>query len=288
MKFAFIDAQKAHYEVRMMCRVLAVSPAGYYAWRKRPRSKRAVDNEQLTERVRRAFVANRESYGSPRITRELRATGVKVGRHRVARLMRVARLRVSLRRRWVVRTTDSRHSQPIAPNLLQREFCVEQPNRVWAGDITYLPTRDGWLYLAVVLDLYSRKVVGWSMSANIDGQLTLDALKMALARRRPAAGLLHHSDRGVQYAAGDYRQLLADHGLRASMSGKRNCWDNAVVESFFGTLKAELLRGVAFTGRSEARAQVFEYIEVFYNRRRRHSFLDYLSPEEYERTVKVA
>jgi len=288
VRFAAIDAEKARYDIRMMCRVLAVSPAGYYAWRSRPKSKRAVENEQLTERVKRAFVASRQTYGSPRITHELRAEGIRVGRHRVARLMRQSLLRATLRRRWAVRTTDSRHSQPIAPNLLAREFRVEQPNRVWAGDITYLPTREGWLYLAVVLDLCSRKVVGWSMSANIDGLLTLDALKMAIARRRPAAGLLHHSDRGVQYAAGDYRQVLADNGMRPSMSGKRNCWDNAVVESFFGTLKTELLRGVAFPGRSEARAQVFEYIEVFYNRRRRHSFLDYRSPEEYERTCRAA
>jgi len=287
VKFGFIRAQKAHHAVRTMCRVLEVSRSGFYAWSTRAASERSVEDSRLMAEIQVVFDEHKARYGSPRITRELRASGVRVGRHRVRRLMRLGSLKARQPRRFV-RTTDSRHAHPVAPNLLNRQFTVEAPNRFWAADITYLPTRQGWLYLAVVLDLYSRAVVGWSMSTRIDQKLTLDALDSALIRRTPAPGLIAHSDQGVQYAGLDYQQLLRSRGAVCSMSRKGNCWDNAVVESFFGTLKNELLDSAAFDSQQTAQTLVFEYIETYYNRRRRHSTLDYLSPLEYERENRAA
>ncbi|HEX8953837.1 MAG TPA: IS3 family transposase [Polyangia bacterium] len=281
MRFGFIRVQKAFHAVRTLCRVLEVSRSGFYAWCRRPASQRAVDDSRLVADVAAIFDDNKRRYGSQRITRELRDSGVRVGRHRVRRLMHQLGLRARRRRRWV-RTTDSRHSHPIAANLLARNFSVDAPNRAWVADITYVPTKMGWLYLAVVIDLFSRAVVGWSMSRRIDGKLTLDALDAALLRRRVEPGLIAHSDRGTQYAATDYQQRLQQHGMLCSMSRKGNCWDNAVAESFFATLKIELLGDDVFADQATAQKLVFEYIETYYNRCRRHSTLGYVTPAAYE------
>jgi putative transposase len=281
VKFGFIRVQKAFHAVKTLCRVLEVSRSGFYAWCRRPASQRAIEDSRLVAEVAAIFDENKRRYGSQRITCELRDDGVRVGRHRVRRLMHQLGLRARRRRRWV-RTTDSRHPHPIAPNLLARNFTVDAPNRAWVADITYLPTKMGWLYLAVVIDLFSRAVVGWSMSRRIDGKLTLDALDAALLRRRVEPGLIVHSDRGTQYAATGYQQRLQQRGMICSMSRKGDCWDNAVVESFFATLKIELLGDDVFADQATAQKLVFEYIETYYNRHRRHSTLGYVSPAAYE------
>ena len=270
-----------------LCRVLDVSRSGFYAWSKRPPSKRTVEDSLLAARIQTVFDEHKSRYGSIRIVRELKAEDVTVGRHRARKIMRLTNLKARQPRGWK-RTTDSRHGYPVAPNLLNREFTVAAPNRAWVSDITYLPTREGWLYLAVVIDLYSRSVVGWSMRHRIDQKLTLDALDAALTKRRPAPGLIAHSDQGVQYAAANYQTRLRAHGALCSMSRKGNCWDNAVAESFFATLKGELLGDAAFEDRLTANRLVFEYIEAYYNRRRRHSTLDYVSPADYETMQKSA
>jgi transposase InsO family protein len=268
-----------------MCRALGVSRAGYYASAKRAASARRQRDEQLRVQIRAVHQQSRRTYGSPRIHAELREQGERCGRKRVARLMREVGLRVKVSRRFRPQTTDSRHSYPIAENVLARRFAVAEiatTNRVWAGDITYIPTREGWLYLAVILDLASRKVVGWSMQATLSAGLAVAALQMALEARCPNGGLVHHSDRGVQYAAFDYQQLLARRQFVASMSRRANCYDNAVVESFFATLEWELIERSNWHTRDEARLAIFEYIECWYNPKRRHSSLGYLSPVEYE------
>jgi putative transposase len=285
VRYACIRRHQGAYAVALMCRVLKVSPSGYYAWGRRPASVRARADARLTTEIRVAHATSRRTYGSPRVHAELRAHGVRCGRKRVARLMRVDGLAGKRRRRRRPMTTDSRHAQPVAPNVLARRFAVEEiaaVDRVWAGDITYLPTREGWLYLAVVLDLASRRVIGWAMRATLERALTLSALQMALAHRRPSRGVLHHSDRGSQYACGDYQALLAQHGLMCSMSKRGDCFDNAVAESFFATLEVELVAGADWQTPEEASAVVFEYIEVWYNRQRRHSSLGYVSPVQYE------
>jgi transposase InsO family protein len=282
VKFDAIEAEKANYSVALMCRVLEVSRAGYYASRGRPESHRAKANRQLSTKIHAVYETSRRTYGSPRVYLELRGGGHEAGRHRVARLMRREGLVARKKKRFRV-TTQSNHSEPIARNVLARNFEVKKPNQVWVGDITYLPTADGWLYLAVLLDLHSRAVVGWAMSEYLDASLALAALRMALERRQPAPGLVHHSDRGVQYACEAYRGALAANGLVPSMSRKGNCWDNAPAESFFGTLKVELVGDRVFPSRAVARTEVFEYVEAFYNRTRRHSSLGYASPAEFER-----
>ncbi len=284
MKFDAIEAEKANYPVALMCRVLEVSRSGYYASRGRPESSRTKANRELAAKIHEVYDASRRTYGSPRVYAELRVEGHEVGRHRVARLMRREGLVARKKRRFRV-TTQSNHCEPVARNILARDFDVKEPNRVWAGDITYLPTAEGWLYLAILLDLCSRAVVGWAMSEELDASVALAALRMALERRRPAAGLVHHSDRGVQYASESYRAALAANGLIPSMSRKGNCWDNAPAESFFGTLKVELVDDRVFPSRTVARTEVFEYLEVFYNRTRRHSALGYVSPTEFEKLI---
>lgn len=284
MKFSFIHAKKASLPVAAMCRALGVSRSGYYAWAERPESARSRSDRELTAEVAVIHQESHRRYGSPRVHQELRARGRHVSAKRVARLMRQEGLRARARRRFV-RTTDSAHSHPVAPNTLARDFLPPEPNCTWAGDITYVWTGEGWLYLAVVLDLFSRRVVGWAMSDTIDRQLVLSALDMALLGRPAPA--LHHSDRGSQYASEDYRRLLEERGIACSMSRKGNCWDNAVVESFFSSLKLELVYERSFATREEAKRALFEYIEVFYNRRRRHSALGYVSPAEYERAAEV-
>jgi len=267
--------------VRLMCRLLAVSPAGYYAWLTRAESRHTTENRGLVAAIRVIHAESRRTYGSPRVHATLWAQGQRVSPHRVARLMRASGIRAKTVKTWRA-TTDSAHTHPVVPNTLNRQFAVAAPNRVWAGDITYIWTTEGWLYLAVVLDLYSRRVIAWGMGSRLTQELARAALTMALEHRRPARGVVHHTDRGSQYAATGYRALLADHGLTASMSRRGNCWDNAVVESFFHTLKTEHVYHQRYRTREEARQDIFEWIEVFYNRVRRHSTLGYCSPAEFE------
>ncbi|WP_213044179.1 IS3 family transposase [Nitrospira defluvii] len=287
MRYRVIQEHDRRYPIRLMCRALAVSAAGYYAWRIRPESARSVSDRTTLSVIRVIHRESRETYGSPRIWKALVTQGHRIGEHRVARLMRQDGIRAKTVTKWRA-TTQSQHRFPVAANTLERAFTVEAPNRVWAGDITYVWTLEGWLYLAVLLDLYSRRVVGWAMSQRITVELTEQALTMALAKRAPTAGLLHHSDRGSQYAATSYQRVLDEYGLIPSMSRKGNCWDNACVESFFGTLKRELVYQRQYATRSEATQDIFEYIEVFYNRQRRHSTLGYHSPAEYEARAAVA
>jgi transposase InsO family protein len=282
VRFAFIEAEKAVFPITQSCAVLGVSRAGFYAWRGRSLGERAAADQRLAVEVAAIHTESQRRYGSPRVHRELRARGQHVGRKRVARLMRRQGLRARVPRRFRT-TTDSRHTLPIAPNILARRFEAAAPNRVWVTDITYLWTLEGWLYLVVILDLFSRRVVGWAMSERLTRHLALDALTMALTHRQPAHGLVHHSDRGSQYASHEYRRLLAAHGIVCSMSRRGDCWDNAVAESFFSTLKLELVYESAWRTRAEARAAVFDYVEVFYNGTRLHSSLDYLSPVAFER-----
>jgi transposase InsO family protein len=281
MIYRFIEAHRRQYPVTVMCRVLDVSISGYYAWRGRPESQRSHANQELIELIRAAYKRGRGTYGSPRVHRELVAQGVACSMNRVARLMRAAGIRGRRRPKFRV-TTDSRHKLPVAENKLARSFSIAEVNKVWTADLTYIWTAEGWLYLAVVMDLCSRRIVGWAMDSRMTTSLVLDALDMALLRHRPLAGLLHHSDRGSQYASKAYQTLLGRHGMVASMSRKGDCWDNAPTESFFSTIKTELIHDKIYLTRAAARREVFEYIEVFYNRIRRHSALDYVSPAEFE------
>ena len=283
MRYACVARHLGEYPLRLMCRVLEVSPAGYYASRRRSPSARAIADERLLLNVRIEHAASDGTYGAPRIQRELADQGVRVSTKRVARLMREDGVVARPRRRGV-HTTDSTHAHPIAPNLLERRFDVNgvRMNQVWVSDITYVPTDQGWLFLAVVLDLASRRVVGWSMRESLEAEGARAALRMAAERRRPPAGLIHHSDRGAQYACGTYQAELARHGMQASMSRKGDCWDNAVAESFFATLEHELIMRRHWATRREARQAIFRYIEGWYNLKRRHSTLGYLSPAIYE------
>jgi putative transposase len=276
-----VSAEKANFEVRVMCRVLGLAPSAYYDWERHQRSKRALRDDELLERIGRIFARFRGRYGAPRVRRELSAEGQSVSRKRVARLMRQAGLRAKGRRKYKA-TTDSTHSLPVAPNLLARDFHADRPDAVWVSDITYIWTRQGWMYLAVIIDLYSRRVVGWSLAERMTASLVCDALDAAVSRRRPNAGLTFHSDRGSQYASAVFRRRLWRHQMRQSMSRRANCWDNAVAESFFATLKKELVRDYTFDSREQARAELFEYIEVFYNRQRAHSLLGYETPQAFE------
>jgi len=284
VRFAFINDHRAAWPVAVQCRVLAVSRAGFYAWLERPESARAAARRELTDAIRVAHAECRAVYGSPRITVELAARGGPTAcENTVARAMRDAGIAARRRRRLVPRTTDSTHANPVAPNVLGRDFAADLPDRKWACDITYVRTTDdGWLYVAAVMDLCSRRIVGWAMADHMRAELCLDALGMALDARRPGAGLLHHSDRGVQYTCGGYRAALAEHGVACSMSRTGDCWDNAAMESFWATLKRELVDGQEYATHAEARASIFEYVEVFYNRTRRHSALGYVSPEQFE------
>ena len=265
-----------------MCHVLEVSENGYYNWRKRGKSQRKQDDEQLTERIKDAYDDNRGVYGSPRIYAELKEQGIPCGRKRIARLMREKGISAG-RKRQKARTTDSSHDSPIAPNLLKRDFTADAPNKKWLTDMTFIATREGWLYLAGVLDAYSRKLIGWAMGKEHDAELVKEALRMALIQRQPGAGLVHHSDRGSEYASKSYQGLLHQHNIQISMSRKGDCYDNAPMESFGVTLKEEGVGKVIFQSRKEAKTAIFDYIEVFYNRKRRHSSLGYLSPVDFEK-----
>ena len=279
MRYAFIEAHRSQYGIGVMCSVLEVSRSGYYAWRGRPESRRSREDRRLTVEIRSVFRRNRQTYGSPRVHRALREMGICISRKRIARLMRSSGL-VAMKARRFRRTTHAVEAHEKAPNILDRAFTAAAPDRVWAGDITYLWTREGWLYLAVVLDLFSRRVVGWAVSDRLQDDLALEALQRALHERHAGAGLIHHSDRGCQYTSLRYRRLLERSSVTTSMSRKGDCWDNAVVESFFATLKVEL--GDSFSSRPAARRALFDYIEVFYNRQRMHSSLGFVSPAEAE------
>lgn len=286
MRYGFIEAEKACYPVRVLCRALQVSRAGFYAWRRRPESRRAREDRRLRLLVREAHERGRKTYGSPRVHRELLAQGIANSRKRVVRLMQEEGL-VGRPRRRFKHTTDSHHDQPVAPNLLDRQFAAAAPNQRWVGDTTELLVGEARakLYLAAILDLYSRFVVGWAVSAVNDRHLVIKALDMALRRRCPEEGLLHHSVRGSPYASEEYQKVLAANGITCSMSRRGNCIDNAAMESWFSTLKSEL--GEHFESYASAKEELFDYIEVFYNQQRRHSAIDYVSPAEYERNERM-
>ena len=265
-----------------MCEIYQVSRSGYYAWASRPKSKRENERAELLKHIEKIFGEFKSRYGAIRICWELSRRGIKTNRKRVAALMKISGLVAKHRRRYKV-TTDSSHSHPIAPNILNRDFSVGLPDMTWLSDITYIQTDEGWLYLAATMDLYQRKIVGWSMDRSMTRRLVCDALEMGIKRSNPGKGLLHHSDRGVQYASKDFRKMLEKHGMICSMSRKGDCWDNAPMESFFHTLKTELVNYSRFKTREEAKRAIYEYIEIFYNRKRLHSSLGYLSPEEFEK-----
>ncbi|OIQ92629.1 IS2 transposase TnpB [mine drainage metagenome] len=281
MKYAWIDGQRSCYGLDVMCGVLNISVSGYRAWKRggRPNRKRLTDTQMLTL-IRAIHAELRGAYGSPRMVVELRGRGFPASKGRVERLMRDHGIHARHKRRYKV-TTDSKHHLPVAPNLLDRNFTPVAPNQVWTADITYLWTDEGWLYLAIVLDLFNREVVGWSLKPRMTADIVTDALTMAWFRRRPAAGLMHHSDRGSQYASHAFQAKLKEYGMTCSMSRKGNCWDNAPTESWFNSFKNERVHGLRYETREEMTAESFEYIEVFYNRKRRHSTLGYKSPEKY-------
>jgi transposase InsO family protein len=282
MSFRFIEDHRDTYPVRLMCAVLEVSPAGYYAWRERPLSARAASNSTLLAEIRQVHHDSGQRYGSPRVHAALRTQGRGASRGRIERLMRRYGIRAIMARPRRVRTTDSRHDLPIAPNLIARDFTAAAPNRVWLADITYIPTAEGWLYLAAVMDLFSRKIVGWAMRDHMRVELVSSALTMAVRQQRPGAGLIHHSDRGVQYASHEYRAALAAADVTASMSRKADCYDNAPMESFFHTLKTELVHHHQYQTCAEAQRDIFAFIEGFYNRTRLHSAIGYIAPTEME------
>jgi putative transposase len=285
MRFAWIKQHRDGFELALLCEALNVSRSGYYAWLKRPVSPQTKRREELVEQIREVHDQSRRIYGSPRVHAELADRKVSVCVNTVARLMKQAGLQSKIKRRFVVHTTDSNHDEPVAANVLDRQFAAQTPNCKWCCDITYVPTDEGFLYLAAVIDLCSRRIVGWSMQDHLGSDLCLEAMSMALTHRRPGEGLLHHSDRGVQYACGVYREMLAEQGMEPSMSRTGNCYDNAVMVSFFGTLKTELIYHEHYATHQEARRSIFEYIEVFYNRQRRHSAIGYKSPEAFEASL---
>ena len=279
MKYAWIDSQRDSYPLQSMCEQLGVSTSGYAEWKTCGGPTHWLSDEQLLALIRAVHAQYKQTYGSPRMTAELKSRGIPVSRDRVRRLMKSNGIRARHKRRYKA-TTNSRHTLPVASNLLNRQFETHAPDQVWTADITYIPTREGWLYLAVVMDLYTRMIVGWSMDARMTRELVTNALRMARFRRKPMAGVLHHSDRGSQYCSQDYQALLAQYGMVASMSRKGNCWDNAPMESFFNSLKNERVFHEDYATRAEAKQDLFEYIESFYNRNRRHSGLNYRSPAQ--------
>lgn len=286
MRFRLVDQAKAEFPIQHLCKVLGVSQSGYFAWKGRPASGRQRGDMVLLAHIRSAFALSNGTYGSPRMTRELQDDGHPVGRRRTARLMRENGLRARQKRRFK-RTTDSHHAWPVAPNLIDQDFTAARPDEKWAADISYIWTREGWLYLAVIIDLYARRVVGWAVADRLHRDLALAALRKALVMRHPAAGLIHHSDRGSQYCSIDYQAELRRRGILISMSGKGNCFDNAMAETFFKTLKSELVWRTVFQSRSEAERAIARYIDGFYNPVRRHSALDFISPVQFERRAAI-
>ncbi len=287
MKYAFIRSQSAIFPITRLCQVLEVCRSAYYDWLNNSPSQRLLEDARLTEKIKVSHEKSRHNYGCRRIKDDLNDEGETVSKARVLRLMKQEGLQSKHSKKFKV-TTNSKHELPISPNLLQRDFGVQEPDRVYVSDITYIWTNEGWLYLAVTIDLFSRLVVGWSLSTRMFASLVTDALEMAIAKRDPGSGLIHHSDRGVQFASGAFQSILEEYDFRGSMSRKGDCWDNAVAESFFKTLKAELIRVSRYSSRDEARLDIFEYIEVFYNRQRKHSSNGYLSPFMYEQEMRKA
>jgi len=286
MRYDFIEAEKAMYPITMLCRVMQVSRSGFYAWQQRPISPRTEETRRLDVEINELYEASRRRSGSPKITRALGDRGWRVSKNRVARRMRLLGLRSIVRRRFKV-TTNSRHRFAVAPNRLQRDFTAQRPNQVWVSDLTYLRVGRGWLYLVIFIDLYSRRVVGWALSSALDHSVALTALKRAVIRRQPPKGLIIHSDRGVQYACTGFTEWVTQHGFVQSMSRKGDCWDNAVAESFFHLLKTELTYHERWLDYRAAHRSLFEYIEVFYNRERTHSTLDYVTPDQFEQQLST-
>jgi len=287
MKYQFITEQRLEFGVERMCRVLGVSRSGYYSYHKRYQSKREQENELLLEQIRKIHKKSRQTYGSPRITDELYDNNIRCSKNRVARLMRKNGIMAKMKRKFKV-TTHSGHAEPVADNLLQQKFTTEGANKVWVSDITYICTSEGWLYLSAILDLFSRRIVGWGVSEGLTSNLVTDALGRAIWQRKAGKGLLFHSDRGLQYASRACRDTLKKYGMSQSMSGKGNCYDNAVMESFFHTLKTEMVYFERFRTRREAKQSIFDYIEVFYNRQRKHSAINYKSPAQFENMARAA
>ncbi len=281
MKYQFVEEKRKEHSINILCHVLEISRSGFYAWLSRPVSDREESNQQLLLKIRESHERSRETYGYRRIYYDLHAELKTLGKNRVFRLMQHYGIRAKTKRKFKM-TTDSNHSKPISDNKLNREFTANKPNQRWVSDITYIPTMEGWLYLSVIMDLFSRKIIRWSMDSRMKEDITLNALRMALFKRKISGGVLLHSDRGSQYAANEYQGLLKDNDIECSMSRKENCWDNAVVESFFHTLKVECTHHESFKTRGEAKRVIFEYIEVFYNRQRRHSTINYNTPAQYE------
>jgi putative transposase len=277
-----IDAEKKAYPITLLCEVLQVSRTGYYSWRTRGKSVRQKEYDHLIPIVQHVHKISKATYGARRISEEVEAHGISCGRIKAKTLMKLAGISAKQKRKFKV-TTDSKHNLPVAPNLLNREFNVVEPDQVYVSDITYIWTNEGWLYLAIVLDLFSRQIVGWSLNSRMSRKLVMDALQMAIWQRRPAPGLLFHSDRGSQYCSTDFQKMLKKYKMISSMSRKGNCWDNSVAESFFGSLKTERVFFSNYATRSEARKDIVDYIEMFYNSRRRHSYLGYVSPKEFEK-----
>ena len=287
MKYWFMDQYRSTHGVQRMCRVIGASRSGYYRWKMQPQSKRQKENEKILMEIKESHKNSHRVYGSPRITEDLQAKGTKCSKNRVARLMKVHGIIAKAKKKFKA-TTNSKHNLPVADNLLNQDFVAEKPNTVWVSDITYIWTLEGWLYLAVILDLYSRQVVGWAMSDRLTANFVIKALHQAIGRRNPVRGCILHSDRGVQYASADFRDVLNSYGFIQSMSRKGNCYDNAVAESFFHTLKTEHVYDYRYETRAEAIQSIFEYIEIFYNRKRRHSAIGYRSPVSYELLAMAA
>lgn len=282
MKYDFIFNHRSALRVKKMCRALQVSRSGYYDWRNRGMSKRERSNKALLEKIKRAFEDSKETYGSPRVTIELRDNGNICSHNRVARLMRLNGIAAKTKRKFKI-TTLSGHNQPVAPDLVNRFFEADRPNRLWSSDITYIWTKEGWLYLSVILDVCGRRIVGWSVNERLTKELIIEAFRRAVRLRTPPPGMIFHSDQGSQYASGEFRKLLEKHGVQASMGSKGDCYDNAIAESFFHTLKTELIYFENYQTREEARLSIFEYIELFYNRKRRHSAIGYKTPVDFEK-----
>jgi len=287
VKYAFIQGHEKKYPIAVMCRVLRASRSGYNEWRKGGVPQRQVRQQVLLDRIKKIYEDSRGNYGSPRVLRELRKDGVVVNHKTVEELMKKNGIQAKRKRKFKA-TTNSNHNLPVAENLLNRNFSASKPNQAWVGDITYIPTEEGWLYLATWIDLYSRKIVGWSMAPRMTADIVVDAFRMALFRQKREAPDMVHSDRGSQYASEAFREELKVHGCKQSMSRKGNCWDNAVAESFFGTLKNELVHHEKYKTREEARLSIFDYIETFYNTKRSHSHLNYVSPDEFENSMETA
>lgn len=287
MKYWFMDQHRSSHGVQRMCRVIGAARSGYYRWKRQPQSKRHKDNEKILMEIKESHKNSRRAYGSPRITKDLQTRGTKCSENRIARLMKIHGIVGKAKKKFKA-TTNSKHNLPVAPNLLNQDFVADKPNTVWVSDITYIPTLEGWLYLAVILDIYSRQVVGWAMSDRLTSDFVVKALYQAIGRRRPSLRCIFHSDRGVQYASSDFRDALRAYGFIQSMSRKGNCYDNAVAESFFHTLKTEHVYDYRYETRAEAMQSIFEYIEMFYNRQRRHSALGYRSPVSFELDAMAA